>query len=187
MTGNKEKGQFYFVLALAIAVLLISIWAFMQEIYAAPQEDVVQRNMPGKEAGREKEKESTELVDTKTLIDTALSEITFETELTLMDDTVAESMITTSDDGTKIQLYMGEGTCSDELLVMTSRDSDSIKKEVENVQKHLTDMQQSFQDYLPKEAKKIDDAVILQGKNCIIACVSADKDRAKSILEEQLK
>lgn len=187
MTGNKEKGQFYFVFVLAVIVLLISIWAFMQGIYAPPQEDVVQRDMPGKEAGQEEEKNSPESVDTKALIDTALSEITFETELTLMDDTVTESMITTSNDSTKIQLYMGEGTCSDELLVMTAQDSDSIKKEVENVQKHLTDMQQSFQDYLPKEAKKIDDAVILQGKNCIIACVSGDKDKAKKVLEKQLK
>ena len=47
--------------------------------------------------------------------------------------------------------------------------------------------QQSFQDYLPKEAKKIDDAVILQSGKYIVACVSGDKDMAGSVIREQLK
>ena len=104
-----------------------------------------------------------------------------------MDDSVTQSMITTASDKTKVVLYMGEGTSADELLIMTVNDESRMDPEIENVQQHLTDMQQSFQDYLPKEAKKIDDAVILQSGKYIVACVCSDKDTAGSVIREQLK
>jgi 2-C-methyl-D-erythritol 4-phosphate cytidylyltransferase len=59
--------------------------------------------------------------------------------------------------------------------------------EVEALKNHLSEMQQSFQDYLPKEAKKIDDAVILQWGRYVVACVSGDKDNAKKVLTEQME
>ena len=104
-----------------------------------------------------------------------------------MEDSVAQSMITTASENTRTELYMGEGTSADELLIVTVEDEDQMDQEIENVQKHLTDMRQSFQDYLPKEAKKIDDAVILQSGKYIVACVSGDKDTAGSVIREQLK
>lgn len=188
MAGNKEQSQFYFVFMLAVIVLAISVWAFIQGIQAPAQEGIVQTEMSGKDDGQgEKKQDGNNTVDTKALAEVALSEISFETDLERMKDAVTESMITTDNENTKIELYMGEGTCSDELLIVTVPDTGSVKKELENVQKHLTEMQQSFQDYLPKEAKKIDDAVILQTKNYIVACVSSDKDQAKRVIEKQLQ
>lgn len=186
MTENREKGQFYIVMALAVVVLTISVWAFIQGMRQPQQGGIVQTNLTGKEASQEKKQKKEEPLDTTALAQAVLTEVTFETELTLMDSSVTENMITTVDENTKIELYMGEGTCADELLILTASDSGSVEKEVESIQKHLTDMQQSFQDYLPKEAKKIDDAVILQMKNYIVACVSTDKDKAKKVIEEQL-
>lgn len=194
MSRDKEQRQFYIVLLLAVIVLAISVWAFIQGIQAPAQEGIVQRDMSGNEdmsngvdGEKQEKKDEQDALDTEALVKAALSQISYETELVQMEAAVAESMITTADEDTKIELYMGEGTCSDELLIVTVPDSDSIKKEVKNVQKHLTDMQQSFQDYLPKEAKKIDDAVILQTKNYIVACVTLDKENARKVIEQQLQ
>ena len=189
MAGNKEQRQFYFVFILAAGVLAISVWAFVQGIQMPVQEQIVQTEMAGGDAGQEEEQQEQkeDAVDTKALAETALAEISFETDLERMKDTVAESMITVDNENTKIELYMGEGTCSDELLIVIVPETGSVKKEVENVQRHLTEMQQSFEDYLPKEAKKIDDAVILQTRNYIVACVSSDKDQAKKVIEKQLQ
>lgn len=187
MAGKKVKGQFYLVMLLAMIVLGICAWAFIEQVTTSGKDvGVVQENMPGKEIRQDKGKNKTKTVDTKTLAETVISEVAFETELVRMDETVIESMITTAQEGTSVELYMGEGTCSDELLIVTAPDEASTQAEIENVQKHLTEMQQSFQDYLPKEAKKIDDAVILQMKNYIVACVSSDGDNAKRVIEKQL-
>ncbi len=84
-------------------------------------------------------------------------------------------------------LYMGEGTYADELLILQSVDSKQAKAEVERVQQHLNDMQQSFADYLPKEAKKINHAIILQKNKYVVACVTSDYEKAKKVLSDQFK
>lgn len=187
MNGKKEERQFYSVVVLAVIVMAISVWAFIQGVTAPDQEGILQSNMAGEESKPQKEETEAEPIDTEALAQAALENISFDTELSLMEDSVAESMIVTASEKTKVQLYMGEGTCADELLIITAASQDEIEDEIESVQQHLSDMQQSFQDYLPKEAKKIDDAVILQTKNYIVSCVSSDADNAKKVIEEQLK
>ncbi len=187
MNGKKEARQFYSVVILAVIVLAISVWAFVQGVTAPGQPGIAQSDMSGKETKPEKETAEEKPLDTEALAKEALKNISFDTELTMMEPSVVESMIVTAGEDTKVQLYMGEGTCADELLIITAAGESEIEAEIESVQQHLSDMQQSFQDYLPKEAKKIDDAVILQTRNYIVACVTSDAENAKKVLEEQLK
>ena len=187
MNGKKEVRQFYSVVVLAVMVLAISVWAFVQGVTAPEQKGVLQSGVSGEKTEPAAEKNNGKKLDTQVLAQEALEKISFDTELTLMEPSVAESMVTTANESTQVQLYMGEGTCADELLIITAENEENINDEIESVQQHLSDMQQSFQDYLPKEAKKIDDAVILQTKNYIVACVTSDADNAKKVIEDQLK
>lgn len=188
MIEKKEMGQFYPVIVLAVVALTISVWAFLQGMNGKPDGGITQRNMSGKQINAEGNtvKEQGE-IDTEQLAKEVLEKISFDTELTLMEPAVVDSMITTAVENTEVILYMGEGTCADELLIITVQDKENVRSEIESVQQHLSDMQQSFLDYLPKEAKKIDDAVILQTKNYIVACVTSDADHAKEVIEDQLK
>lgn len=189
MIINKEKKQLYILLACGVLALAVSIWAFRMEkstgmMVSAEIED---RSLPSGQDDKDKAKQADSTLDTGALASTVIKKVDFDTKLEKMDDSVAQSMITTSSENTRTELYMGEGTSADELLIVTVEDEDQMDQEIENVQKHLTDMRQSFQDYLPKEAKKIDDAVILQSGKYIVACVSGDKDTAGSVIREQLK
>lgn len=188
MIGKKEMGQFYPVIVLAVVVLAVSVWAFMQGVDGKAEGGITQRKMSGKQINSAKNTAKKQGgIDTEQLAKEALEKISFDTELTLMEPAVVESMITTAVEDTEVILYMGEGTCADELLIVTVQDKENVREEIESVQQHLSDMQQSFQDYLPKEAKKINDAVILQTKNYIVACVTSDADHAKEVIEDQLK
>ncbi len=185
---NRERNQLIFVSAMAVLVFVISVWAFIQGVRAGGQEGIVQekssaRSSSVKEPG-EKKKTGT---DTKKLAEAVFQGVDFDTDLSLMEESVAQSMLTTASEDTKVELYMGQGTCADELLILSVSDKSKLDGEIEVVQKHLADMQQSFQDYLPEEAKKIDDAVILQAGNYIVVCVSSQKEEAKKIISGQLK
>ena len=189
MIINKEKKQLYILLACGVLALAVSIWAFRMEkstgmMVSAEIED---RSLPSGQDDKDKEKQADGTLDTGAFASTVIKKVDFDTKLEKMEDSVAQSMITTASENTRTELYMGEGTSADELLIVTVEDEDQMDQEIENVQKHLTDMRQSFQDYLPKEAKKIDDAVILQSGKYIVACVSGDKDTAGSVIREQLK
>ena len=188
MVEQEDKKQLYVLLVCSVLVLAVSIWAFKMEINTTASsrtgiEDYGSHSGKSGESGQKKP----ETLDTEAFAGTVLKKVSFDTTLEKMDDSVTQSMITTSSDKTKVELYMGEGTSADELLIMTVNDESQMDLEIENVQQHLTDMQQSFQDYLPKEAKKIDDAVILQSGKYIGACVCSDKDTAGSVIREQLK
>ena len=189
MIINKEKKQLYILLACGVLALAVSIWAFRMEkstgmMVSAEIED---RSLPSGQDDKDKAKLADGTLDTGAFASTVIKKVDFDTKLEKMEDSVAQSMITTASENTRTELYMGEGTSADELLIVTVEDEDQMDQEIENVQKHLTDMRQSFQDYLPKEAKKIDDAVILQSGKYIVACVSGDKDTAGSVIREQLK
>lgn len=189
MIINKEKKQLYILLACGVLALAVSIWAFRMEkstgmMVSAEIED---RSFTSEQDDKDKAKQADGTLDTGAFAGTVIKKVDFDTKLEKMEDSVAQSMITTASENTRTELYMGEGTSADELLIVTVEDEDQMDQEIENVQKHLTDMRQSFQDYLPKEAKKIDDAVILQRGKYIVACVSGDKDTAGSVIREQLK
>lgn len=189
MVAEKERRQLYILLACAMIVLAVSIWAFRMEIKInTDSKNVVEDRSPNRNAaGNGAVQKDHKELDIDSLAEAVLKNVSFDTKLQEMDASVTESMISTASDDTEIKLYMGEGTCADELLIVKVNDEGQMDQEIQNVQAHLTDMQQSFQDYLPKEAKKIDDAVILQSGKYIIACVSGDKDTAGSVIRKQLK
>lgn len=189
MIINKEKKQLYILLACGVLALAVSIWAFRMEKSTGMMvpAEIEDRSFTSGQDDKDKAKQADGTLDTGAFAGTVIKKVDFDTKLEKMEDSVAQSMITTASENTRTELYMGEGTSADELLIVTVEDEDQMDQEIENVQKHLTDMRQSFQDYLPKEAKKIDDAVILQSGKYIVACVSGDKDTAGSVIREQLK
>lgn len=187
MERTQEQRTFQILLILSVIVLAISVWAFIQNVHMTTG-DIQQKSMNGTSASGAKEPAAAgDVLDTDVLAQTVLKEVSFDTKLAKADDTVTQSMVTAQSEDTKVSLYMGEGTCADELMILEAADEEHAKDEVATVQSHLGAMQQSFQDYLPKEAKKIDDAVILQKGKYIIACVTADAANAKKVIEEQLK
>lgn len=179
--GQKKGNQLYIVSALALLVLAVSLWAFVQG---------VQREMePVAELAATRQEEQKQDVQQETYtveeLGTALLEqISFDTELTAIESSVAGTMVGTQSGDTEVILYMGEGTCADELLVLRAADEDGARAELDSVQQHLGEMQASFEDYLPGEAKKIEDAVIVQQGSFVIACVTSDAENAQKVIQK---
>ena len=102
------------------------------------------------------------------------------------DDSVANGMVKTAT-GTKLQIYLGNGTYADELIVMTGKSEKDARENQQHVRKHFEDMKKSFEDYLPNEAKKIDKAVIIRCGSYLIACVTSDYEKAKDVITKVIK
>lgn len=120
-------------------------------------------------------------IDVDGLIEKVLNKVVFEAELNKLDDSVAEGMVQTTE-GTKLQFYVGNGTYADELLVMTAKSEKDAKENQENAKMHLTETRQAFQDYIPKEAEKIDKAVSIRCGCYVIVCVTADYETAEKTI-----
>ncbi|MCD7825724.1 MAG: DUF4358 domain-containing protein [Clostridiaceae bacterium] len=125
-------------------------------------------------------------IDVDALIAALLDQVAFDGELELLEETVAAGMVDTAE-GTSMQIYMGSGTHSDEIIVMTATDETAAEENQQYAQTHLTEMKNSFQDYLPEEAKKIEDAVCVRCGDYVIVCVTSDADTAKEIIDDVVK
>lgn len=109
----------------------------------------------------------------------------FEGELTLVDAESSSYMVATAD-GTEVELYMGDGSKADELLILSAEDASATDGNKEAAEAHLADVKASFEDYIPEEAAKAEDAVLVSKDKYVVMCICADTDTAKQIIDKYL-
>ncbi|MDE6851869.1 MAG: DUF4358 domain-containing protein [Lachnospiraceae bacterium] len=122
-------------------------------------------------------------VDIGELTNRLLTEVDYEATLEIMDSALAGGMVDIADDSV-MELYMGEGTSADELLIIQSASESDAKKDQSAVEKHLKEMKKSFENYLPEQADKVGQAVIVRCGCYVLACVSSDAEHAQDMIVE---
>lgn len=122
-------------------------------------------------------------VDIGELTGRLLNEVEYETTLELMDSTLSSSMVDIADNSV-MELYIGEGTSADELLVIQSMSEADAKQDQSAVEDHLKEMKKSFENYLPEQADKVGQAVIVRCGCYVLACVSSDAKHAQDMIVE---
>lgn len=122
-------------------------------------------------------------VDIQKLTNRLLEKVKYETTLELIDSSLSRGMVDLEEDSV-MELYMGEGTSADELLVIQSTSEANAKKDQAAVEKYLKEMKQSFEDYIPEQADKVGQAVIVRCGCYVLACVSSDAERAQEMIVE---
>jgi len=172
----------FFIAVMGIFVIFSIIWGTYQSIQnidtTGRAEGTQAQQAKKTENNTEKEGAS---IDTDTLAKKLLDEINFDTKLKKLDESVAKGIVT-STEGTTLQIYMGNGTFADELLVMTARSEKDAKKNIEYAADHLKETQAAFEDYLPKEAEKINKAVTAQSGCYVVVCVTSDYETAEKAI-----
>lgn len=161
---------------LGIALIFIFAWGFMH--LQEKQEKFAQGQMKNAKHERTEGEASGKKIDIDAVSKSFLEGIPFETPLTPIDAEVVQGMIELQE-GSKCALYMGEGTFSDELLIVTSKSKSSAKKDQAAVESHLQEMKKSFEDYIPEQAVKVENAIVVRCGCYVVACVAKDSESAK--------
>lgn len=125
-------------------------------------------------------------IDVDKLIQKILDNVVFDAELNKLDESVAEGMVEITE-GTKLQFYAGNGIYADELIVMTAKNEEDAKKNQENVKIHLSETKKAFQDYIPEEAGKIDNAVSIRCGCYVIVCITSDYEKAEKTIHAMIQ
>ena len=122
-------------------------------------------------------------IDASALADSLVNDITYESELSKLSEDEITNYIDVLD-GVEGIMYMSSGSTAEEVVVLTTPDESAAQTMYTNVQQFLKDQKSSFEDYIPAEAKRIDDAVTVQKGNYVVVCVSGDSDKAKEIVDQ---
>lgn len=92
----------------------------------------------------------------------------------------------TVDNAEKQILYMGNGAYADSIGIFTFTDASSAEAAAVTVDGYLSDLKDSFQDYLPEEAAEIEAAATVQKGRYVVFCVSPDAEKALAMIEESI-
>ena len=176
---HKTDYRLLSTIVMSIFVVFVIGWSICHTV-----RDINQQATANQAAGEKKTKAQEKQnvgkdLDVDALVRDLLGKVIFDTELKKLDDTVAEGMIT-AESGTKLQVYM------DEIVIMTAKNEADAKKNQENAKTHLEEMKTMFQDYIPKEAKKIEDAISIQSGNYVIVCITSDVNTADKIIKSAI-
>lgn len=129
---------------------------------------------------------SSKTVDTAALASSLVNDISYEDQLTELDKEDITSYVDL-EEGVEAVMYMSSGSTAEEIAVFTAKDKSSAAKQKENVQSFLDDQKDSFSAYIPQEAKRIEDAVLVTEGNYVILCVSGESEKAQVIIDQALK
>ena len=125
-------------------------------------------------------------VDTAALTTSLTSDISYDNELSELSEDDITNYVTV-EDGVKGVMYMSSGSTAEEVAVFTAPDEATASTMKNNAQEFLNDQKTSFEDYIPEEAQRIDDAVLVVNGNYVILCVSGDSDKAQEIIDNAFK
>lgn len=188
-TARRKQGawRFYVCAAMALFVVIATGWGICQLVRAIHVGEEQQKLVaqPGEQVEDNSANEG-KTIDVDKLIARILDRVTFEAELISLEESVASGMIDVAE-GTDLRIYMGNGTYSDEVVVMTALSEADAKQNQKSVENHLLEMQRQFKDYIPKEAKKIDSAVKVRCGCYVVVCITNDSDTAKKTIDAFFK
>lgn len=163
-----------------IILLLFSIFIFCIYVWGSISMRQIQKAQVKQKVDQPKQEKVMTIEEVQEAL---LADVKYDTKLTELDESVAKGMVSLQEKS-KISLFVGEGTCADELIIIVAENQEDAKKDQEAVETHLAQMRSSFQDYIPEQAAKVDQAMIVRYDNYVIACVSSDVLTAKNIIVE---
>ncbi len=125
-------------------------------------------------------------INMEELADSLKEEIAFHEEMKALDEKEISNYIEV-EDGAVGHMYMGSGSSADVIVIFETKDSTMSDAMEQNLELFMKDQKDAFADYMPQEASKIEDAVLVKKGNYVILCVSPESDKAEDIIEKAFK
>lgn len=79
------------------------------------------------------------------------------------------------------KVYISSGATADEVSIFEFANIEDAKSAVEKVNTRISEQKESFENYIPKEVSKLENALVIQRGKYIITCVANDENVQKLI------
>lgn len=128
--------------------------------------------------------------DPSKLASQLLEGVTFQDKLEETDKDAALTVLGLESYESKVNdcaIYLGTGATAEEVVVLQTGDEKGAQ-EIRTVLKenHLNRLKEDFQNYVPTEVPKIEDAALYAKGQTVALCVSSDSGKALEIMEEAM-
>lgn len=125
-------------------------------------------------------------IDIKELASDIIENVEFEDELNEVNEQIARKLYNIDNALNEI-VYVSSGATAEEIAIFEFETKDDCKKAVNKAKTRIEEQKASFKDYMPKEVKKLDNAIILNKNNYLIICVTNNQKGVEEILDKYIK
>ena len=132
-------------------------------------------------SGCSKKEEVTD-VDIASLSNELLENVKFEDELNAVDDAMIEKLYGV-DDYEDAKVYISTGATAEEIAVFKFQSTEIAEDGFKKAQERIENQKADFETYIPKEVKKLENAVVEQFGQYVVVCVS-NGDGTEKIIEK---
>lgn len=129
--------------------------------------------------------EEPKTVDLNELATTLLNDVEFEDTLTKLNDKMINKVYEI-DNYKTCTAYVGSGATAEEIALFEFETQEDANEGYEQMQKRVEKQKKDYANYIPKEVKRLDDAVVIKYGNYVIFCV-AEGNEAKEIINSYTK
>lgn len=118
------------------------------------------------------------------IADKLKSEISYDDEMIeLTGEKIQNIMGISEDKYTECKIYISSsGATPEEIACFESKDENSAKEIKDLLEKRVENQKNTFTDYKPEQAPKLENPVIKQKDNCVYMCISGDNTKAEEII-----
>ena len=125
-------------------------------------------------------------IDINELSKDIIENIEFEDELNKVDNETASKLYDINN-FTSQSVYMSSGATSEEIAIFEFEDKEACKVALEKANKRIEEQKQNFKDYMPKEMKKLENAMIKNKNQYLIVCITNHPEEVGKILRKYLR
>lgn len=126
-------------------------------------------------------------VDAAALADELKNGLTFQDEMTAATDAIRDTLYAI--DGADVaqgKLYTSSGATAEEIAVFKAKDKEAADRLYKAAEERLENQKTAFEDYVPAEMTKLNNAVLVKKGSMVVLCIADDHAAAKKIVDEAL-
>lgn len=131
-------------------------------------------------------KEKNVTIDITKLADDIMQNIKFEDEMNKANNNTIEKLYNINNEINQV-VYMSSGATAEEIAIFEFADKEECKEAIEKANKRIEEQKQSFKAYMPKEMKKLEEAIINTKENYLMIFITDNQNGVQEILNKYIK
>lgn len=125
------------------------------------------------------------IIDINELAKDIMENSKFEDELNKADNETVTNLYGIQNAVSQI-VYMSSGATAEEIAIFEFKDKNESKIALEKARQRIENQKKSFEDYVPKEMQKLEEAIIMSKNKYIIVCVTDHQKDVEKILNKYI-
>lgn len=126
------------------------------------------------------------LININDLADDIIKNIKFEDELNLTNKLVVEKLYNIDNYLNEV-VYMSSGATAEEIAIFEFENDEDCTQAVNKAKIRIENQLENFKDYMPKEVKKLNNAILINKNEYLIVCITNDYRKAEELINKYIK